>query len=304
MKKISWSLLFVLIAFVWSLSTHTLLVSFAHAQPPTPDMTSTQPLSCEQDVPSISVISSQALPAGDVYVKLNVPGTQQNIRTYIQPMDGSACKLLAETNTNADTWSAIGRLDEQAVKQPFSFVIYSAPASSNPYQAVASLLIITDAHLCKPTKDCVVNYSGHSGTLTPQKLSSSSDPIILNVATPLPGSYTSVDYYVDNHFAYASQKLEAINLSYLSGGTHAVSRVLNFSNGEKLTLTQTLDMGIDANGNLYIKSWFYRQKGSIRILIITGAAALLIVSFVGLLRLIHRRRLYRTEHGLDNYKSK
>src|SRR3989344_3955547 len=123
MKKISWSLLVVLIAFVWSLSTHTLLVSFAHAQPPTPDMTSTQPLSCEQDVPSISVISSQALPAGDVYVKLNVPGTQQNIRTYIQPMDGSACKLLAETNTNADTWSAIGRLDEQAVKQPFSFVI-------------------------------------------------------------------------------------------------------------------------------------------------------------------------------------
>jgi hypothetical protein len=304
MKKNIWQYIGVFAALICAIALGVILSNPAKAQSPSSIPTSAQVGTCEGDAQGLVSFPSKPIPAGDIYAKLNVPGSHQDIRVYAQALDGSACNLLGKANANAATWVAIGKLDAKLAQQPLSFVVYGTPTSSNPYQTVASLLVVTDANLCKPAKDCTVSYAGQESTLQPQKLSASSDPIGVDVASPPAGAYTSVDYYVDNHFVYSSPQLETVNFSYLGGGVHIINRVANFPNGEKLTFTQTLDMGIDANGNLYIKSWFYRQKGSIQVLLIAGGVVLAMVVFVGLLRLIHRRRLYRSEHGFDNLKSK
>src|SRR3989338_4462080 len=215
MKKTIWQFigtLFTLIsvvAFV-TLSTHPVL-----AQNP-PSAQIAQIGSCESDESGLTSILSKLVPAGDIYIRSTIPGTQQNLRIYAQPIDEASCVLLGKTDANDKTWSRVGKLSADLTQKPFGFVIYGSQASSNPYQAVESLLIVTDSNLCKPEKDCTVDYNAQSGTLEPIKYSSASDQIIVSVAEPLKDPYTSVDYYVDGRFVYSNTKLEAISLNYLS----------------------------------------------------------------------------------------
>lgn len=253
----------------------------------------------------VSVVLSSIPTSGELYVKSPLNQTPGSTTLYFQSYSSGQCINLGTVTPNTSSWTALGSLPSgQQFSQGGSFIAESPNIGSAPYEAALQLLILPSPSICSPTTTCMTTYQGWSGALDPTIISGATDQIAVYVAKPLSGSsIIGVNYYNNQKFLYSSPQLQNPNRDYLSGGSHVITAIASFKNGEQLVVTQPVNMGVDYSGYLWLRSSLYNSKDKgLFVLKIIGIVALLGVLIL-LIRHIRKKLLYKKTHGLNDYKN-
>ncbi len=242
------------------------------------------------------------LPAGSaLYAKTSTPAAQFAVDAYFETYEPSSCNKLGTATIQNATWTRIGTLGA-GMTGAGSLSVQGENAGADAYAAVATVMVVPPG-LCEPVANCEVTYKGLKGALQPKTVSVRGDFITVQQASPIDNvSFSKVEYFSDDQFLYRKPELERVNRNYLAGGEQVVKRVVYLNDGQTFTTTQTIDMGPDSDATLLIRSWFYRQRGEVKVLIIMSIFLLLPIILIGIIRYVHRRHIKRSDHGLDNYK--
>lgn len=238
---------------------------------------------------------------GTIYLRLNNQQEQvSTVTTYFQNPITGVCQLLGATSPTYNTWTKLG--DYEVSQDNGELTALGQGLSAGPYQATITLLILPKDSLCDPLSGCTVDYRGYSGLLQPLQVSTATDTVDVYIAKPITGvGYSRVDYYADSQFMYGSAELEPFNRAYLSGGIHNITIQVLFKNGEVLNVRQTINMGYDFTGQLWLKSLSYREHDSFLLFLIPAGIILALSSLLALLRVVYLRRRYKINHGLNHY---
>lgn len=237
----------------------------------------------------------------ELYIKLdNNQESGLNTSVYFQSFSDGQCHLIGTLNSTYNSWGQVGNYSLDT-SSGGAFIVAGNDLGSLPYQAVASLLILPKPAACVPVTNCQVSYEGNKGVLSPEIISGATDQVAVYVANNPNGvGYSKVTYYSNDQFLYDSKKLEPINRDYLDGGVHQVSIIVSLSNQETVTINQTINMGTDYTGSLYIKSLIYRTHNKAIVFMIPALIVVILLLLLWVARLIYKRRRFTVEHGLDN----
>jgi len=285
-----------------------LLIGFLWIVPRTfATTTALNPLICgstNQNITTLEDITRQNIPTGRVYLRLNYASTPINLSLYLNNYAASKCSQIGSGAINSNTWTYAGSVTDSTN----DVIIQGNGVGATPYQAAVQMLIVTD-NQCVPITSCNVTYDGHRGTLQLDDsniLSGATDQIAIYGLKPVTGTGINlVGYYADDQkgVLYTTKTLKPFNRDYLDGGLHNTQIQIKLSNGQSIYVNQTVDMGIDWTGTLYLKSLIYRDSGSAAIFIILGIAVLIVLIIYLLMGLIYKKRRFNELHGIDSYSN-
>ena len=242
---------------------------------------------------------------GKVYAKLakKIPDSPLNV--YFQDSNNNTrCVIIGQTNANSDSWKPIGIINQSlSLKE----LLADGPQkSADIYQATIKTLILPDPNLCETVdSECRITYQGHKGVLKPILQSGAIDAI--SVYTVLPINYAKIKevaYFSDGQFLYFNEnkKIDSVNKNYLADGKHTVTTQVTFDNSQKFTITETIDRGKDYTGLTTLKSYYYKSQNRY-LYVIGGVVAFIVISVTLMIaRALHNRKIYKQEHGIENYK--
>ena len=169
------------------------------------------------------------------------------------------------------------------------------------------MLIVTD-NQCTPVTNCNVSYDNLGGILQLDNsniLSGATDQIAIYGLKPVSGvGIASVGYYSDSQkgILYTSKTLKPFDRNYLDGGLHNTQIQIKLKNGQSIYVNQTIDMGIDWTGTLFLKSLIYQNSGSAAVFIVTGISIVILLIIFGLMRFFYKRHQTNKFHGLHSYR--
>jgi hypothetical protein len=255
------------------------------------------------DISTLEDITKSNLPLGKAYLRLNYASTPVNLSLYLNNYAAGECSNIGNVTVNSNTWVYIGNISSSTN----DVIIQGNNVAAAPYQAAVNLLIVPD-NQCTPTVYCTVSYSGLKGQLQLDNsniLSGATDQIAVYSLKPINGvGITSVGYYADEQKGalYSSKILKPFDRNYLDGGLHSTQIQIKLKNGQSIYVNETIDMGIDWTGTLYLKSLIYRNSGSAAIFIVAGISIVILLIILGLMRLLYKRRRVNKFHGIYSYK--
>jgi hypothetical protein len=255
-----------------------------------------------QNLSTLEDITHKYVPDGKAYLKLNYQTNPIDLSLYINNYTNSQCDFIGSITANANSWVYVGNI----TRSSNDVIVQGLNVEAAPYQAAVQLLIAPN-NQCIPTTLCNVAFGGLNGVLQLDDsniLSGATDQIAVYGLKPIDNvGIKSVAYYsnAQGNLLYTSTKLGTINKNYLGGGLHNIQLQIKLKNGQTIYANQTVDMGIDWTGTLYIKSLIYRNSGSAAIFIILGISLLLFLVLLALARYIYRRHRAAKLHGLNKY---
>lgn len=258
--------------------------------------------SSNQNLSTLEDNISKYIPSGRAYLKLNYQNNPLELSLYLNNYSNNQCNFIGRATANSNTWTYVGNISTPSK----DIIIQGLNVGAAPYQAAVQLLIIPN-NQCDPTTACSVKYAGLNGLLQLDDsniLSAATNQIAIYGLKPINGvGVKSVAYYSDaqGDLLYTSSKLNPINRNYLGGGVHNLQIQVQLDNGQTIYVNQTIDMGVDWTGTLYLKSLIYRNSGPAAVFIIVGIILILSLLILSLSRLIYKRRLQNELHGLNRY---
>lgn len=266
----------------------------------------TKSIDCTDSIYNMFFVEMKKPVSGKVYSKLakTIPDSPLNLY-YQDPSGNSRCVIIGQTNANSDTWQQSGSIDSALqLKQ----ILADGPTKSvDVYQATIKLLVLPEDNLCESVDtECHTTYQGNKGVLKPILQSGAIDQIAIYGVLPInDAKIKEVAYFSDGQFLYFDEQkqIKPVNKNYLADGKHTVTTQVTFDNAQKFTITKEIDMGKDYTGFTTLKSYYYKSKN--RYLYVIGAIVLFILISVALMvaRALHNRKLYKEEHGIENYKA-
>ncbi|HUY53433.1 MAG TPA: hypothetical protein VMV24_02570 [Candidatus Dormibacteraeota bacterium] len=258
--------------------------------------------STSQNLSTLEDITNTSVVLGNAYLKLNYKSNPIDLSLYLNNPTTGLCKYIGHISTNSNIWTYIGKISTPSN----DIIIQGVGVNAAPYQAAVALLVVPN-NQCLPTSACVVTFDGLNGTLQLDDsniLSSATDQIAIHAIKPINKvGIKSVSYYADNQKSalYSSSNLNPINKNYLDGGSHNVQIQIKLNNNQLIFVNQTVNMGIDLTGALFLKSLIYRNSGSAAVFIVLGISTILLLAILALIRLIFKRRKAYKLHGLHTY---
>jgi hypothetical protein len=235
---------------------------------------------------------------GSIYARLPSGTSPSVVYLYSETTSDTSCQLLGAAKIVSGRWLFLG--SGSAVT---NIMIQSPGLNAQPYAAVVDLLVVPNTAICAPVVYCNLNYQGDAGYLVPSLVSNTTDQIaVYEAKSTTDVRFTGINYYSDGTFLYSSTQLRPINTDYLPGGKHNIFIQINFVNGEKVNINQTINMGIDWSGTLRLRSDFYRSHNKFifaGVVMVILAIILLLLWFV---RKIYKRREFKIDHGIDEYE--
>lgn len=288
----------VIVAFFGIAALALLLIvfgKFAFAQFETPDFPEVIGGNSGGCGNSIYSASAQDVPKNsELYVRTNTHGASFKAALYSETESG--CKKSSAKKVNSETWTKMGSLSDGG---SVGFSLNGSEVGGDPFQAVATVMVVPKG-LCTPKKECKIKYLGKTAELDPNIVTAKSDFLAIAIASAPKGTdYEKVEYYGNDKFLYVSDEISEVNRNYLQGGEQVVKTVVYLVDGQKVTFVQKIQMGSDPLGTQFVRSWFYRQSGSVK-LVIAGIIALTVAALAGLVvRKVHRIRRSRDDHGLN-----
>jgi hypothetical protein len=222
---------------------------------------------------------------------------------YLNNYSAGVCTSVGNVTVNSNTWVYVGNISTKSN----DVIVQGNDISAAPYQAAVNLLVVPD-NQCTPITNCTVSYGNLTGQLqldSSNILSGATDQIAVYGLKPISGvGISSVGYYSDGQksILYSSKSLKPFDKNYLDGGLHNTQTQIKLNNGQSIYVNQTIDMGIDRTGTLFLKSLIYRNSGSAAIFIVVGIAVVIFLIILGLMRLLYKRRQTNKFHGLYAYR--
>jgi hypothetical protein len=255
------------------------------------------------NISTLEDITRANVPTGKAYLRLNYASNPVNVSMYLDNYVARICSSVGSVTINSNSWVYVGNISSPSD----DVIIQGNDVGAAPYQAAVDLLIIPN-NQCLPTTDCTVSYSGLSGQLQLDNsniLSGATDQIAIYGLKPINNvGISTVSYYSDQQKGalYISKTLKPFDRNYLDGGLHSTQIQIKLKNGQSIYVNQTIDMGVDWTGTLFLKSLIYRNSGSAAIFIVLGISAVIMLIILGLIRFIYKRRQVNKFHGLYSYK--
>ena len=264
-------------------------------------------IDCSESIYNMFFVETKTKPiSGTVYAKLakKIPDSQLNFY-YQDPASNGRCNVIGQINANSDAWQLAGKIDSSLnLKQ----LLADGPQkSADVYQATIKTLILPDNNLCEQVdSECHVTYQGHKGVLRPILQSGAIDMIAIYSVLPInDAKIKEVSYFSDGQFLYFNEKkqINPVNKNYLADGKHTVTTQVTFDNNQKFIISEDIDLGKDYTGLTTLKSYYFKSKNRY-LYVIFGIVAFIAIS-VALMtaRALHNRKLYKEEHGIENYKA-
>jgi hypothetical protein len=256
---------------------------------------------CGSSTNQFNVLLTKVPASAQLYIKLNsTQESSSNVAVYFQSFSDSQCHLIGIDSPSYSSWSKVGPYNLDT-SDGGAFVIVGSGLGALPYQAVASLLVLPNPLVCTPVINCKISYHGYQGVLSPQIISGATESVAVYVASPLNSvGYSKATYYSNNQFLYSSKQLQPINRNYLNGGVQHVSIQINLTNQQVVTITQTINMGTDYTGTLYIKSLVYRSQNKVWVFVILALILVVLLLLLWIVRLIYKHRRYQVHYGLNH----
>lgn len=252
---------------------------------------------CTSDSSSYYDTLSQPI-SGAIYARLPAGNNSSVVYLYSQTVSDTSCQLLGAAKIVSGRWLFLGSGNGVT-----NIMIQSPGLDAQPYAAVVDLLVVPNSDICVPAVSCNIHYQGDNGYLVPNLISNTTDQIAVYEAKSITDvRFTSINYYSDGTFLYASTQLRPINRDYLPGGKHNIFIQVNFVNSEKININQVVNMGVDWSGSLRLRSDFYRSHNK---LVFAGVVALVLIILLLVLwlaRKIYKRREFKIDHGIDEYE--
>ena len=264
-------------------------------------------IDCSESIYNMFFVETKTKPiSGTVYAKLakKIPDSQLNLY-YQDPASNGRCNVIGQINANSDAWQLAGKIDSSLnLKQ----LLADGPQkSADVYQATIKTLILPDNNLCEQVdSECHVTYQGHKGVLKPILQSGAIDMIAIYSVLPInDAKIKEVSYFSDGQFLYFNEKkqINPVNKNYLADGKHTVTTQLTFDNSQKFIISEDIDLGKDYTGFTTLKSYYYKSKNRY-LYVIFGIVAFIAISVALMIaRALHNHKLYKEEHGINNYKA-
>ena len=236
--------------------------------------------------------------SGAIYAHLPSSNSPSVVYLYSQTASDTSCQLLGAAKIVSGRWLFLGSGNGIT-----NIMIQSPGLIAQPYAAVVDLLVVPNTDICVPAVVCNINYQGDGGYLVPSIISNTSDQIAVYEARSITDvRFSSINYYADGRFLYASTQLRPINRDYLPGGQHNIFIQVNFVNGEKININKVVDMGVDWSGSLRLRSDFYRSHNKLIFAGIVVIVLIIILIALWLARKMYKRREFKIDHGIDEYE--
>jgi len=255
------------------------------------------------DISTLEDITKNNVPIGKAYLRLNYASSPIKLNLYLNNYASGVCTDVGNVTVNSNTWVYVGKISTLTN----DVIVQGNNVSAAPYQAAVNLLIVTN-NQCTPTTNCTVTYENLTGQLQLDNsniLSGATDQIAIYGLKPTSGvGISSVGYYSDGQksILYSSKTLKPFDRDYLEGGLHNTQIQIKLNNGQSIYVNQTIDMGVDWTGTLFLKSLIYRNSGSAAIFIVAGIAVVIFLIILWLIRFIYKRRRTNKFHGLYSYR--
>ncbi|HEY5267898.1 MAG TPA: hypothetical protein VII94_02090 [Candidatus Saccharimonadales bacterium] len=265
------------------------------------------PLICgstNQDISTLEDITTGNMTTGKAYLKLNYTSSPINLSLYISHYSSGQCNSIGNATINSNSWTYVGNI----LNPSNDVIVQGIGIGAVPYQAATQLLIVPKTQ-CIPIDVCGVTYDGLDGVLQLDDsniISGATAQIAIYNLRPINGvGVKLVSYYADNQksLLYSTKTLKPFDKNYLDGGMHNTQIQIKLSNNQSIFVNQTINMGTDWTGTLFLKSLIYKNSGSAAVFIVSGICILIFLILLWLLRFIYRRRQADKLHGLDSYKT-
>ncbi|MEO8863289.1 MAG: signal peptidase I [Candidatus Saccharimonadales bacterium] len=243
----------------------------------------------------------------DVYARLGSTSETETDDLYVKPGTSQDCLHIGRQVLRSDSWTKVGSYDANVSghdKGNFQLAALSSGIIQS-FNQPSILLVSQTKPACLPTTECYVSINGAQGAVRADTISGSSDTLfVVRAVNPNDDTLNQVQYYVDNNLAYAKTDYRPFDMRYVSPGKHSLNAILHYESGQRVVVTKNVDkdwLSFDSK-NFFIYM-FYGQKGILQRLFIVSLVLVVIMSFVKIIRLVHKRALWKRNH-LISYTNK
>jgi len=261
---------------------------------------------CPETIYSMLFVDPPNPVYGKTYVKLANKIPDSNVTLYSQDENNQdKCAILGQSVANNQTWNSV--TDVSQADHLIRIYADGPVKSADVYQSTVKLLVLPEPGLCESVdSECHIKYQGHSGVLKPILQTGATDMIAIYTVKPINSStIKEVAYFSDGSYLYndAKKQIGPVNRNYLADGKHTVVTEVTFTNGQKMLISQTIDMGKDYSGFTTVKSYYYKSHNRYLYIIATVVIFIIVSTLLWLTRTIHQKREFAKDHGIDHLKA-
>lgn len=250
------------------------------------------------NMPAYAALANDQAGTFDVYVRLARAGERGDVKVYAQG-NGPSCTQLGSLYATGDGWQHVAVWPAPGAGHLTQFVL-----ESSVFQGLLEanrpmlMLVPRTSPICQPTDECRVTVQGQQGVIRPSTRSTQGDTLrLVEVRDPQQDQLKDVNYYIDNQPTYSKPQLEPFDLHYVGPGEHTLQRVLQYSSGQQVVMSETVNRGYGAKLLEYMfLSFIYGRKTVLRLAV---GIILVVLSWWLILLLIHalyRRHLWKVGH--------
>lgn len=237
-----------------------------------------------------------------IYVRLGQEGQNASVtlREESFEQDG-ACRKVGTAEASGDRWQEIGTWTSKANDEPTTFSLSSSAINGLPDANRPTIMLVPEKNpVCVPAKDCTVTINGRRGVINAAGTLLNEDTLhVVKVIDPSSDTITRVDYYVDSKPVYSKPTIEEFNLRYVGPGKHTLSTVVTYESKQKVVLSETINRGFTDGISYIFYSFVYGQQMLLGLIALSLLAIILWSAFIAIIRLIHKRRLWKKTHIND-----
>ncbi len=253
----------------------------------------------QSNAPSFQALIGAKKDTYVVYVRLARSGQNASSSIYFQSFQGGSCQLIGTTLARGDGWQPVGTWSVNGPAEAGNFVLQSGAIDSAPSANRPTIMLVSKTKpACQPTVECYVNLDGQTGIVRPTGTLLNEDTLhVVTAIDPADDQLQKVTYYVDDRSVYTTTSLEPFNTHYVGLGAHTLTRVATYASGQSIVFSSTYDNGYDNPAVLFV-SILYGQNTAFKIMLIIFVIACAWLLFRGILRAIHKRRVWKKTHIL------
>lgn len=173
-----------------------------------------------------------------VYAKMNMPGQQAELKSYVS-LNG-ICAAVGSASVNGNTWTKIGDYTFTGQDTP-SFELDGALPEQNDGAAKPQILLVPSNNPCTPKSSCETTVGGEAAYLSPVSLSTNDSGIIIQkIIDPAKDTIKEVQYYASGQLMYTSATLQPFNLAYADYYDQKLARVIVYESKQRAVLESTV----------------------------------------------------------------
>lgn len=240
----------------------------------------------------------------DVYIKLGARGQRATTEVFAQAYTDAetpTCEALAKRPATGDMWQRVG-LWSVSGEAPTIFQVSSDELSNDLDANRPTLMLVSrSAQTCVPQRECYVEVDGQQGYVrAPGTLTTQDALKVVRVVDPSQDAVKSVVSYVDGRPAYKTAALEAFDLRYVTYSNQKLAQVVSYESGQSVVIESTPPEGFNDSLVNYIFRIYHYNTALSNIIIGVLSVAILGGIILGAYGHLHKRRIWRMQHGLIN----